>query len=69
MQSVTNRATMTLIITIELDNDAFTEGSTEEVARILATIPDRLPYDLSEHSPDYVRDLNGNRCGSFEIRA
>lgn len=59
---------MQLRIVIDLDNAAFEEWGAEEVARILASIAERIPDPLGETS-GYLNchDANGNHCGVAEI--
>jgi hypothetical protein len=59
---------MTLRIEIELDNSAFEEGGTDEVARILADLATRLPDPLRDTRGDLtLHDANGNWCGKARI--
>lgn len=55
-------------ITVSLDNDAFSGGPGEELARILRdlarTIED-CDYDDFQHYT--LRDKNGNRVGDFDV--
>jgi hypothetical protein len=57
-----------LEITIELDNDAFAEGSAaSEVARILARIA--LRYEEAKTWGTWLtaHDINGNPVGEFKV--
>jgi hypothetical protein len=57
-----------LVITLELDNAAFTEAGTEEVRRILADLCDRLPEPLDGTGGELsLHDVNGNWCGKARI--
>lgn len=59
---------MKLTITIDLDNAAFEDGGAEEVARILASVAERIPDPLrSTDGPLNLHDANGNHCGAAEI--
>lgn len=56
-------------LTIDMDNAAFEDGPTLEVARILAALAGRLGYDGNEWLDDEgsVRDTNGNTVGGWTI--
>lgn len=59
---------MRLTITIDLDNAAFEEGGAEEVARILASVAERIPDPLDQTGGDLsLHDANGNWCGAAWI--
>ena len=59
---------MKLVIEIELDNAAFEEGGTEEVARILESLASRLPEPLRDTNGELsAHDFNGNRVGFARI--
>lgn len=59
---------MKLTITIDLDNAAFEDGGAEDVARILASVAERIPDPLTEtNGPLNLHDYNGNHCGTAEI--
>lgn len=59
---------MKLAITIDLDNAAFEDGGAEEVARILASVAERIPDPLSSTDGALnLHDANGNHCGTAEI--
>lgn len=54
---------------IETDNAAFGEDegdAAREVARILRELADRMDSDLWNRT-ETVRDINGNRVGSFTL--
>jgi len=53
---------------IATDNAAFADGNgPAELARILRAVADRLESDLYNRT-EAVRDGNGNKVGSFEVR-
>lgn len=62
---------MRLTIIIDLDNAAFEDAGAEEVARILASVAERIPDPLDETrgGPLSLHDANGNYCGTAEITA
>ena len=56
---------MTINITIETENAAFEDISERpEVARILRELADKIE---TYRNPSVIMDINGNRCGSFEV--
>ena len=59
---------MTINIKIETDNAAFDNGyEAPEVATILRSIADRISGADDINVPIVIKDLNGNRCGSYEV--
>ena len=54
-------------ITIRMDNAAFEEGASTEVARILSDLATRVDeyfyQQLSDGHPQPLQDVNGNRVG------
>lgn len=54
---------------IDLDNAAFAEP--DELPRILHTVADRLAANpgMQTASTAAVRDVNGNMCGAWKVRA
>ena len=55
-------------IKIETDNAAFERGyEATEVAAILRSIADRISGADDINVPIVIKDLNGNRCGSYEV--
>ena len=60
---------MKLTITINCDNEAFTDNPGLEIARILHLAADRIDGDPISSGGDGFRlfDLNGNRVGLVEI--
>lgn len=53
-------------LSIDCDNEAFTDDPTAEVARILRNLADRLTGASPDE--DYpLRDVNGNRVGKAEF--
>ena len=62
---------MKFTLQINLDNDAFKEDSSYEVARILKRLGDRLidfPELTSHQHPGSLHDKNGNRVGFWEVQ-
>lgn len=51
-------------ITVNTDNAAFDENPKAEVARILRSIADKVE---AGSEPISVRDINGNKVGTFEV--
>jgi len=61
---------MKLIISMSLDNAAFEEGGADEVARILASLAERLPDPLDQTGGALsLLDINGNWTGFASIEA
>lgn len=60
---------MRLLITLNLDNDAFTPPDTSgEVARILTALAESISAaDLASESGGRLRDSNGNTCGRWVV--
>lgn len=56
---------MTLTITIQCDNAAFSENPGGEVARILRRYADDI--DGMEPEETKLRDINGNTVGKVEV--
>lgn len=60
---------MKTIIEIKMDNAAFEESNSEELARILARLAQRLegaqPREIGDG--EYLFDINGNKIGHWEI--
>ena len=54
-----------LRVKIDTDNDAFAGDGASEVARLLRLIAQRIEGGALDGS---VRDINGNKCGSFDLR-
>ena len=55
-------------IKIETDNAAFDNGyKAPEVATILRSIADRISGADDINVPIVIKDLNGIRCGSYEV--
>lgn len=54
-----------LRVKIDTDNDAFVGNGAEEVARLLRIIAKKIEGGALDGS---VRDCNGNKCGSFDLR-
>jgi len=60
---------MKLVITIDLDNAAFSNDGIAEIERLFASIASRLPEPLRPTDGAYsLHDANGNYCGSAEIK-
>lgn len=59
---------MKLTIEIKLDNAAFEDGGTEEIARILADMCEQLPDPLTTRIDYVMRDANGNTVGKARIK-
>ena len=59
--------TMKLTITMELDNSIFLEDGANEVARILASVGERIPDPLRPTDRLSLHDANGNHVGQAEI--
>lgn len=58
---------MEAVIRINMDNEAFTESWGYELSRILKRIADDV---IEETNPDYetnLRDINGNKVGTFTV--
>ena len=59
---------MTINITIKTDGAAFDNGyKAPEVATILRSIADRISGADDINVPILIKDLNGIRCGSYEV--
>ena len=57
-----------ITITINTDGAAFDNGyKAPEVARILRSIADRISGEDDINTSIVIRDINGNRCGSYEV--
>lgn len=60
---------MKLIITIKLDSAAFDDGNGTEVARILRELANEITDTTLEAGDSQgLRDINGNRVGTAEVR-
>lgn len=60
--------TMKLVISMELDNAAFEQDGSAEVARILENVAGRLPEPLHQTNGTLsLHDFNGNHVGTAEI--
>jgi len=63
---------MKFTLTIKCDNKAFSEeGASHEVSRILSEVAGKIAFYGVLHDGVFValRDLNGNRIGSWETSA
>lgn len=59
---------MTFTITVDVDNDAFTEDAAYETVRILRTVIDRLMRNgLRPGDTHPLFDHNGNRVGDATL--
>lgn len=58
---------MNATIKVKMDNEAFTDDPTAELARILRALSDRLEGASPDESFP-LRDLNGNKVGECIIR-
>lgn len=56
---------MNLIITINLDNDAFQGGTGDEVSRILKKYCQKISE--TDYLESSIKDINGNTVGSAKI--
>lgn len=57
---------MKVIITIEVDNDAFQPEPSKELARILKELSDKISHKgIEDKRPLY--DINGNNVGWLEV--
>lgn len=54
-----------LRVKIRTDNEAFSGDGTAEVVRLLRQIANRIAAGSMGGG---VRDINGNTCGSFDLR-
>ncbi len=54
-----------LRVKIETDNAAFAVDGQQEVARLLRKVADRVANGELDGA---VVDINGNRCGAFDLR-
>lgn len=54
-----------LRVRIDTDNDAFAGAGEQEVARLLRVVARRVEEG---HMDGVICDINGNRCGSFDLR-
>jgi hypothetical protein len=55
---------------IEMDNEAFQESETREVARILRRIATELEntrYGINAYDREKLRDYNGNTVGAITV--
>jgi hypothetical protein len=59
-----------LVITINLDNDAFTEYECIETARVLHNIVNKLDEMrfVASLDDEILRDINGNICGNIKFK-
>jgi hypothetical protein len=60
----------TLRIFIEMDNEAFAESETQEVARILRKFSDIITdngYRIECYDGDKLHDINGNTVGQIKV--
>lgn len=59
----------TFILSIDVENDAFTADTTGELARILRELAETLNNDSGQifARPQILRDWNGNTCGDCAI--
>lgn len=62
---------MQFTLTIKMDNAAFEESNSDELARILSNLAGRLDESRSREIGDgeYIHDVNGNRVGNWEVTA
>lgn len=59
---------MKLRIEIDLGNAIFEDEGVDEVARLLASVSERLPSPLEDTNGKLnLHDASGNRCGFAEI--
>ena len=60
---------MRFVLTIDMDNAAFEEVPSVEVARILRDVAERIEYhpNFSPGHSQPVHDINGNLVGSFSV--
>ncbi len=56
---------MTVKITIDMNNDAFSDSPYDELSRILTEFARRLKSH--EEDARLPKDINGNTVGSFEV--
>lgn len=59
------------VLTVSLDNDAFTGDATPELVRILSDVAGKLESwgaDNYRNSTGSIVDVNGNRVGGFVVR-
>ncbi len=56
---------MKLIITIDLDNDAFLPNPRPEISRILRELA--IKYDNPTIHSMVIKDINGNTTGKIEL--
>jgi hypothetical protein len=56
-------------LNINMENDTFVENPSEEVARILRDLADRIKghSNFSKGHSQPLRDINGNTVGGFDI--
>lgn len=54
-----------LRVRIDTDNDAFAGDGEQEVARLLRKVAKRVEGGEFD---GVIVDINGNRCGSFDLR-
>jgi hypothetical protein len=56
---------MKAIIQVEMDNAIFRDAPASELARILRNIAKRV--EENGEGEITIRDINGNRCGYFQV--
>lgn len=59
---------MRLVIDLDMENDAFQEDYLE-AARILRALSDRFERDGFICEQGTLRDINGNKCGIWDVRS
>lgn len=57
---------MKVVVTINTDNDAFTDYPTGEVARILRQYANKVNEE-SVVEPTFLKDINGNTVGEVRV--
>jgi hypothetical protein len=61
---------MQFVLTVTMDNDAFTPDPARELRRILALVPANVGYGrLGVGDSGALHDLNGNRVGAWHVQA
>jgi len=62
---------MKIQITIDCENDAFQDDPFTEIARILSRLTERFQDDRFgfPSGPIPLRDMNGNKVGTFKVKA
>lgn len=56
---------MTATIKVQMDNAAFEDSPSRELARILRRLADQVEAGTKEVN---LRDVNGNAVGTFKVR-